>query len=177
LPRPAQDQLEKMEFSARGRRDDHPRRVAAKQALGAQFSDYDALEDGVVGRPHLHGASRTARPSVDVGERPQWRHQNARHGYEPIRAAAMAAFQELEERRRPLGGGDPLRAASPTPRRRRRALLAAWWSLAPLTSVPEFLHGGARAQVSCLAAHKTFCPFSLRPQSVMEAFAKSWRRS
>jgi len=55
---PAQDQLEKMEFSARGRCDDHRRRVAAKQELGAQISDYDVFEDGR--RPHFQGAGCTA---------------------------------------------------------------------------------------------------------------------
>src|SRR5262249_55285356 len=54
-----------------------------------------------------------------------------------------------------LGSGRLLNAASPTPRRRRRALLAAWWSCAPLTSVPEFLHAGAHAQVACLAPQQS----------------------
>jgi hypothetical protein len=56
--------------------------------------DFDVLEDRHHRRPLLHGASRTAGPPLDVGERPRSGHgvTRAAHGYEPTREAAMAAF-------------------------------------------------------------------------------------
>ena len=56
--------------------------------------DYDVLENGVVGRPHLlPRCSRAAGPSLDVESGHQTATSNAPAcGYEPTREAAMAGF-------------------------------------------------------------------------------------